>query len=313
MFKQLITDWLNAQGLDWRESGNGWLLCQCPNPKHADRNPSAFVSTEEGFIKCHSCNHYVPPSTFVQDGNIKDTLLTAKFHKVIQRLEERHQQKLESERSFLLPQRDTEVTEWRGFTKPFLDTVGIFTTETGRFAGRTIIPFYSADDKLVGFTGRLNGDPADKRVPKYMHVKGIEPSNHIMFGKLIKDLELDCSELIITEGVVDALALLNIGVAASPSLGFRAPNDAFVLECITLGVDSVVLAWDNDHVGLDKMLDTKQTSLFNRWGSKVPTTLGVYHKKVKWLYDSDFKDFGEVPQALLEIMMGVNSAPKETT
>ena len=80
MLKEVITSKLEALGLAWKSSGSGYLLSQCPNPNHHDTNPSAFVSTNEGWLKCQSCGHYCPPSFFT-DGNsdIKELGVNGKF------------------------------------------------------------------------------------------------------------------------------------------------------------------------------------------------------------------------------------------
>lgn len=299
MFKQVITDWLDAQNLNWKDSGSGYILCQCPNPTHNDKHESAFCSTNEGWISCKACGHYVSPKTFIsEDSNLQDLLLASRFNSIIHRLEEKFHKTLVAPKTFSLPPYSAEVGEYRGLSAEFMETIGAYKCNNGRFADRIMFPFYNADGELKGYTGRYVGSSTDKSIPKYMHSTGIEPSNHILFGEIIKELELDTSELIVTEGSQDALCLLAIGIAATPSLGFRTPNDSWVIEAIELGVDKVILAWDNDNTGMDKMVGEKN-SLYSKWQDKIPTELGLFHKKTKWLYSSTFKDFGEAYEEVL--------------
>jgi hypothetical protein len=195
-------------------------------------------------------------------------------------------------------------SKWRGLSDAIIDAAGIYVVTAGLFEDRTVIPFNTLDGTLVGYTGRLNYTPTDGKTnkynPKYRHVKGISPSDHILFGELIDKMKVPTKTLVITEGVIDALKLIDVGIAATPSLGFRAPNDNFVLEAIALGVDEVVLGWDNDNAGMDKMFDTSATALLPKWRSKLPTHLGPHHDLTAWLYKSEFKDFGEVPTVVLK-------------
>jgi len=291
MFKQIITDKLDALGLKWVDSGDGYLLSQCINPKHNDSHPSMFISTEECWSKCTSCDYYAPPSFFIEDNNdMQDLLLQSRFNTIIDRLNERFQP-LKAPPQFHLPPYSGETGDYRGLSADFMKQIGAYTCDTGRFNDRIIFPFYNHEGKLVGYTGRYIGDSTDKAIPKYMHSTGIQPSDHILFGELIKELNLDATTLIVTEGSHDAYHLIQKGIAATPSLGFRTPSDNWVLESIALGVEQVVLAWDNDNVGLEKMVGSK--SLYPKWKEKIPTTLGLFHKDTKFLYKSKFKDFGE--------------------
>ena len=185
--------------------------------------------------------------------------------------------------------------------------IGAYKTYSGKFKDRIIFPFFNYEGILVGYTGRYigNGEYDDEGnvIPKYRHSYGIEPSSHILFGKLIKDLKLDASTLIITEGSHDAYHLLQQGIAASPTLGFRSPDDNWVLEAIHLGVDKVILAWDNDNTGIDKMVGAKH-SLLPRWKEKIPTEVGIFNPNTKFLYQSKFKDFGEYYEWLLKFKKG---------
>ena len=285
--KQLVTDLLDAMELTWKDSGQDFILTQCMNPEHNDSSPSMFLQTEIGYGRCQSCGFQVFPETFIKDEKtLADHVLLSGYIQIKKKLE--LEEVIEGVDTFYLPPKSPKLLEeYRGLSKNIIEKAGMYICERGRYENRIIFPFYSKEDILRGYTSRILGE-APKSVPKYIHSKGIKTSGHILYGKVIKELSLDCSTLFITEGCMDALALLDSGVAASTSLGFRTPSDLWAIEAIQLGVDKVVLIWDNDKIGLEHM-----SELYKDWNSKIPTELGYYNPRTKWIYKSEFKDFHE--------------------
>jgi len=309
MFKKNIIEILEAKGLQYKDSGQNYLLSQCMNPNHKDTTPSMGINTEYGYGQCFTCGFYISPKQLLglsNQTNIQDMLLTNKFTHIINKLESKFQLHQSTTYNFSLPPIDEEVNSYRGISKETLDTMGAYICRRGKFANRIIFPFYSITNELVGYTGRiLDGytHPA-----KYLHATGMDSKSNIITGKLIKNLKLDASELIITEGHMDALHLIQLGVAATPMLGLKAPNDAWTLQAIKLGVERLILCFDNDAPGKERMIG--ESSLLTAFKEKIPTTLGLFDNKTKWLYKSNFKDFGEAGEkiigssSMLELMMG---------
>ncbi len=286
--KQVITDLLDSMDLVWKDSGQDFILTQCMSPEHNDSHPSMFIQTEIGYGRCQGCGFEVFPETFIKDETtLEHHKLTSGYQQIKKKLE--IEELVEGEAIFYLPlDSGKELKEYRGLNEKIIKAAGMYECHTGRFENRVIFPFYSLNNKLRGFTSRWLGHVPNSGFPKYIHSTGIKTSNHILYGQLIRDLGLDPSELVVTEGNMDALILLQNGIAATPSLGFRTPSELWVLESIQLGVDKVILAWDNDEAG------HKHTSkLYKDWLAKIPTELGYYNKKTMAIYKTEYKDFHE--------------------
>ncbi len=269
------------------------------SPAHNDHNPSMYIQTEIGYGKCNGCGFQVFPETFIKDETtLEDHKLLSGYHQIKKKLE--LEELIEGEDVFYLPKKsDDELTEYRGLSKEIIDAAGIYKCDVGRYENRVIFPFYSKGGALRGFTSRWLGDVPNSSFPKYMHSKGIRTSDFILYGKLINDLGLDTSELIVTEGNMDALALCSLGIAATPSLGFRSPSDLWVIEAIQLGVEKVVLSWDNDSAGIEHM-----KTLYKSWNDKIPSELGFYNKRLSWFYkQEEYKDIHETYEGMNKIIL----------
>jgi len=287
--KQVITDLLDSMNLTWKDSGQDFILCQCMSPDHNDSNPSMFIQTEIAYGRCQGCGYQVFPEVFIKDeSSLESHKLLSGYHQIKKKLE--LEELVEGSDTFYLPQvSDEELTEYRGLTKKIIDAAGMYKCDVGRYENRIIFPFYSKNGALRGYTSRWLGDVPNSSFPKYIHSKGIRTSDFILYGELIYKLGLDASELVVTEGNMDALILIQNGIAATPSLGFRSPSDLWVIEAIQLGVEKVVLAWDNDEPGIKNM-----KKLYTNWNNKVTTELGFYNKKTMAIYKQEkYKDFHE--------------------
>jgi len=293
--KQIITDILDSQNLTWKESGDQYIVCQCLNPEHNDSNPSMYINTEVFYGQCFGCGYQVFPEFFIDsEETLEDLQLLSGYQQLKKKLE--IEELVEGENIFYLPKRSGKLMEYRGLSKEIIDAAGIYKCNVGRYENRVIFPFYSKNSALRGYTSRWLGHVPNSSFPKYIHSKGIRTSDFILYGKLIADLRLDASELVVTEGVLDALILIQHGVAATPSLGFRTPSDLWVVEAIQLGVEKIILAWDNDDAGISHM-----KKLYKDWSNKIPTELGFYNKKTMMLYKQDkYKDFHELYTEFLD-------------
>ena len=287
--KQVITGLLDSMNLTWKDSGQDFLLTQCMSPDHDDSNPSMFIQTEIGYGRCQGCGFEVFPDTFIKDeSTLEEHKLLSGYIQIKKKLE--LEELVDGEDIFYLPKASKEqLEEYRGLSKEIIDAASMYKCDIGRYENRIVFPFYSLNGQLRGFTTRWLGEVPNSSFPKYIHSKGIKTSDHILYGKLIKDLGLDASELVVTEGNMDALILIQNGIAATPSLGFRTPSNLWVLEAIQLGVDKVVLAWDNDTAGHEHM-----RKLYKDWTNKFPTELGYYNNRTMSLYKQErYKDFHE--------------------
>jgi len=300
--KDTITTTLDNLNVKWVTSGDDWVLSQCPNPNHTDKTPSMFLNVVEGFGKCQSCGFSVTPKFFgaSSDEEVTELFRNSTFNNILKRLDERFE--VEELKQFSLPPFHSEPQEaYRGLPLSLLLKAEVYNCTTGRFKDRLIFPFYDLDNNLVGYTGRINGKNPNFDNAKYIHSTGIKTNNNVLYGKLIKELELDTSKgLVLTEGNLDALALIAKGVPATPLLGFKSPTDSFIIDVIKLGCDKVILGFDNDEAGRNKMYhvnkEEKDLSIAKYWRKEYDTTLGLYcdYPIVKSLYQSKYKDFHEM-------------------
>jgi len=260
-----------------------------------------FLNTQEGYGKCTSCGFAVTPKFFGVGSNeqITELFRNATFSNVLKKLDEKL--KVEEITNFSLPPFSSEPTEdYRGIPKDLLVKAAVYNCTSGRFKDRLIFPFYDLDNTLVGYTGRINGDNPNFSNAKYMHATGIKTNQSVLYGKLIKDLNLDTTKgLVLVEGNLDALALISKGIPATPLLGFKNPTSNFIVDTIKLGFDNIVIAFDNDEAGHNKMYhtnkDDKDHSIFKYWTKEFSCKLGFYseYSLVKSLYKTKYKDFHE--------------------
>lgn len=290
--KQIVTDLLDSMGLGHKDSGQDFILTQCMSPDHDDSNPSMFIQTEIGYGRCQGCGFEVFPETFIKDeASLEHHKLISGYQQIKKKLE--IEQLVEGEDVFYLPEVSETIEEYRGLSQEIIDKAGLYISKKGRYENRVIMPFYSKGNVLRGFTSRWIGEVPNSSFPKYLHSSGIRTSDVILYGQVIVDLKLNPSTLYIVEGNMDSLALLSLGIPATPSLGFRTPSDLWVIESIMLGVDKVVILWDSDSAGSQHM-----TKLFKEWNDKIPTTLGYYDEHFSWFYKSKYKDPHEALEAL---------------
>jgi len=300
--KDIITTTLDNLKIKWIVTGEDWILSQCPSPEHIDKTPSMFLNVAEGYGKCQSCGFTVTPKFFGvgSDEEITNVFRNNTFNNVLKMLDEKFL--IEEVNQFNLPPFHSEPTEdYRGIPKELLLKAEVYNCTIGRFKDRLIFPFYDLDNNLVGYTGRINGDNPNFNNAKYIHSTGIKTNHSVLYGKLIKELKLDTSKgLVLTEGNLDALTLISKGIPATPLLGFKKPTDNFIVEVIRLGFDEIIIAFDNDEAGLNKMFhrnkEEKDLSITKYWRKEYNTTLGFYcdYPLVKLLYKSKYKDFHEM-------------------
>lgn len=123
-------------------------------------------------------------------------------------------------------------------------------TKYDAFFGRVVFPIWDVDGRVVGFSGRII-DPADHEKPKYYN----SPESPIFQkGKLLyflnkaKDAARRQKFLVLTEGVMDVVALVNANVLGTvASLG-----TAFTIEQAKLAkryVNTVIICYDGDLAG----------------------------------------------------------------
>lgn len=284
--KDLIIHKVRSLGQDFTISG-GELKTLCLNPEHNDSNPSFFINLKDGKNHCFSCGYKLHPSKLIGDlagdygeseVNVEELLRGAQYNY----LDEILKPKDSGEYSFTLPPKAYDIDkDWRGVSKELLQDLGVYYCDTGRFAGRLVFPIYKGD-KLQGFDARIVNP---KIVPellqdvKWLRPKGMEVQKLCYPFEYLKGM--DCSHLVICEGVADCISYLELGVPAIPSFGVSPPDPERITALLELGVSTVGLAYDNDEAGRNASL--KVYKHYVKW-FKVqnhPTTYKVFKAGVK--------------------------------
>ena len=248
--KALIINKVKALNQSYTISGDE-LRTLCINPEHNDSKPSYFINLKDGKNHCFSCGYAIKPSKLigdsVEDGiDVEEVLRDAQYSY----LEEMLSTKEQEDKVFTLPPKAYDIDkDWRGVSKELLQALGVYYCDTGRFAGRLVFPIYQ-DDELKGFDARIVNPsivPELLQDVKWLRPKGMEVQKLCYPFDYLKDL--DCTHLVICEGVADCISYLELGVPAIPSFGVSPPETERITALLKLGVSTIGLAYDNDEAG----------------------------------------------------------------
>lgn len=247
-FKALLESKLQALGQSYTILGNE-IRTTCMNPDHNDNNPSYFININTGVSHCFSCNYSPHPAKLIDadEADIEELLRNAKYSY----LESQLKDESETEKvSFTLPPKAYDIDrDWRGVSKDLLLKLGVYYCDTGRYAGRLIFPIYK-DDLLLGFDARIVNPsivPDSLKDVKWLRPKGMETQKIVYPYNLLKTM--DCNWVVITEGVMDAVSYLELGIPAIPSFGVSEPHPDRITQLLSLGVSTIGLGLDNDEAG----------------------------------------------------------------
>ncbi len=272
-------------GKPYTRTGANFIMTSCFNPKHNDKHPSFAINLVTGAGKCFGCGFTINSNYWTNDlpDEEEEELLRAiEYQKMRSKL---FVEDLDSKdtANIFLPPIDEKLTKYRGLTKDTLEKMGIYITNTGRFANRVIFPIYYAD-KLMGFTGRATKAEV---TPKYLHSTGLKTKNIIYPYNIIKGNK----RLYITEGVMDALSLINDGYISMCNFGVADNfNLKKVAELVRLGVEEIYLFFDKDNVGQEAEIEILQNPAL-QYFDKVG--LARMLPEFKEYYESSAKDYNE--------------------
>lgn len=243
----LIIDYIKSLGKTYTISGNE-LRTTCCNPEHNDTKPSYFINLENGKNHCFSCGYSTGINNIV-DASEEDTeelLRQAQYTYLGEILKTEEQEQIE----FKLPPKAYDIDkDWRGVSKELLQSLGVYYCDTGRFAGRLVFPIYQKDI-LQGFDARIVNPklvPEKLQDVKWLRPKGMQVQKICYPYEYLKGM--DCSHLIICEGVADCISYLELGIPAIPSFGVSPPDQERITSLLELGASTIGLAFDNDKAG----------------------------------------------------------------
>lgn len=260
MYKLAIEQFLKSQKISYEVSGDQ-IKCRCLNPKHIDSNPSFQFNTSKGFGHCFSCGFKTHISHLSEVEIDPETLRQYEYDKLIEQL---HVGTTEiAEQDVILPPKAFDITwEVRGISAEFLQELEVYYCERGKYCGRLIFPIKGVNDELLGYTSWIAneealGDFKDRLVPptrehaKYLHSYGLKTAD-VIYPTTNESVELKIGQgLHLTEGLFDALSLLQLGYPAICNFGLGAPSFIKIGEVFSMGYTELVPAFDNDKAGLE--------------------------------------------------------------
>ena len=279
--KQLIIDKLERLGATYKDDGGEWIKCSCQHPdqRHSHHTLSAGINSETGI---HSCfkdpTHNFPFVTLEDTDGVdeEDLLWRARYHgmSISEGVEDTYWSHIDQ------PPVERMVTEdWRGISKELLAELCVYYCDQGRYRGRYVFGIHK-DGQSVGFDARMVDDTAKAQEAKWLRPKGMRAQSIVYPKSKIQDM--GASHIVITEGVMDAVSYIQMGIAAIPTFGVSPPSSDRIEQLLQMGVTSVTIAYDNDEAGRAGALNV--LPYYSEWFDIVD------HPMVAMIRNSSFKD-----------------------
>ena len=274
---EIVFSKLDKLGKSYKKSGDGFIVTQCLNPAHKDKHPSFSISLENGAGFCFTCGFKVDARYWI-DGEIdEDFIRDLEYRNLENQLDKQEIKK--DEKIFLPPMYEEVADNWRGLTRETINKFGMYVCKKGLYQNRVIFPMYY-DGVLKGFNTRTLGNDT----PKYLYAKGMDLKSLIYPNFAYTD------ELVIVEGIMDALSLVQDGIPAIANFGLSVNFNEFKInELLKKGVSKLWLMFDNDKYGKEANLKFKQSFLNNYF----EIDYAFNNPKLRAFYNSDCKDYNE--------------------
>jgi hypothetical protein len=226
--------------LDVRKESGDELDIICP--VHEDSNPSARVNVSKGVWYCHTCH---------ASGKLEDLLKSIVGGGVIISnevdIDRLTKPDLDDEPTYYreswLDQFTGDIDYWaeRGLK---LSTIKRFRLGTDIETGYPVYPIRDEYGRVLGVTMRRTEKWAR---PKYLYPSGVKVHDEL-FGLYEARQEARSSEVFLTEGAIDAMALWDVGATAMAIYSSRI-SDEQVAKLRRFGPSVVTLAFDDDEAG----------------------------------------------------------------
>ena len=141
---------------------------------------------------------------------------------------------------YLPPNDGIMESGWRGIHKGTLEELDIYVCHTGSYENRVIFPMRNSHGNVAAFNTRA----LDDRPNKYKYSRGIK------VNELLYPTPKPTSYLILVEGIIDAISMVQDGLPAVFNFGV---NETFgpkkIQQLLELGVETIYVAFDNDEAG----------------------------------------------------------------
>ncbi|WP_372370411.1 CHC2 zinc finger domain-containing protein [Candidatus Uabimicrobium sp. HlEnr_7] len=281
----IVTKYTNAS---FKKTGNA-ILCRCPFPDHEDKTPSFSVNDKKGVFNCFGCSkngdvisfvqqykncsfkealNLLDPIPLAQKATVFRTISKSQLIKRCVNIFEQTLQQNQQAQTFLRDRGIFDGNMAQYFSIGYddgainqllqpehvttLSEVGIINgNEKCRFYRSLTVPLWDAEGNVVSIYGRRIQQT--KTSGKHQFCKG--NFSGLFNATVFKAV----SEVILTEGVIDALSLWTLGFE-NVSCIFSASNipNLLIDQLVKHQIRRVYLAFDNDSCGNKACINLQQ-------------------------------------------------------
>jgi len=281
-YTELIKKKLDRLHIDYVDNPlSDWIKCRCINPEHHDTHPSAGINKHSAIFNCFSCGHSEKFITEDDTAGVdeEELLWQMRYSNILTEDAE----DIADFTKVNLPPIDYYVsTDWRGISSKLLQELGVYYCSRGRFRGRYIFPIYYRGAP-VGFDARIVDDTARAKEAKWLRPK-LMPATSIVY-RYDQLKEQQVKHVVLTEGIMDAVSYIQMGVPSIPSFGVSPPTIRRIEDLISIGVEDITIAFDNDKAGQLGMVSV--LPYYSQWFNIVA------HPMVTLVRNSPYKDANE--------------------
>lgn len=289
--EQIILNKLKTLDKKYTKSGSNYVLTTCLNPEHKDSHPSFSINTDTGFGFCFTCGFKVEKDFW----GVKLDKEMKRLNNISQWVADFYSYKevKNTQTNVILPPNSGKTLfevlgkTWRGLDTYFLESLGIYYCDSGRYKNRLIFPFYY-NNKLVAFSSR-SLDSNEKL--KYIHSYGFDSKALVYPYNYIKQLNKDY--VVLVEGVMDSLSLLSLGIPSIPNFGVAMNiGQQKIVTLLELGVSTIYIMLDRDEAGGKAMVEFLNNKKLKEY-FEIKPAIQLDNIYVQKFYKTNVKDFSE--------------------
>jgi DNA primase len=281
MLQQIIENKLNRLRINYKITGEDFILAQCINPSHRDATPSMSINVKTGYAKCFTCGFVLGKEYWIEgvyDVDEEEIERQALYNK----LKSRKTSNSVETSPIILPPKSEEIPKnYRGLSNEILQKLDIYVCKVGRYKDRVILPI-KYGDKVKAFETRALTDDI---TPKYLHSKGFSVKELIYPYNLIGKK----SYVVLVEGIFDAIAMNDYGLCSICNFGvaFNFNRDK-INKLIELGIDTIYISFDKDAAGAKAEVEFLKNEYLKEY-FEVKTAKHL--TELEDYYNNSYKDF----------------------
>jgi len=240
--KELLLDYLRANGIKFRDSGDK-VQHQCLSPHHLEENPSAYTSfkSDEVFSYCSSCGYFIDTINLAKLLNYEIDELQLFISQINNILKATEVEENSESKIYAPINMGIFNKEYRGISAKTFSDVNCYITEPEAYYGkRLIFPIRDYKGNLRTFEAISTNK---ERTPKVLRPKNILTDSYFGFEEFIQG-----NLVFINEGLFSALSFKELGYNAVFNFGV-ASVEKKLKGLLVRGVTHIVLSGDNDEAG----------------------------------------------------------------